>query len=264
MTFKGKKVWITGASSGIGEALSLAFAREGAHLILSARNTAQLESVKEACIGAASVRIVPLDIEQHAQVFETAEALQKEIGAIDVLVNNAGISQRDVAMNTHFDVEKRLVDIDLLGTMAVSKAVLPRMVAQKSGQIIVISSVMGKLGAPKRSAYAAAKHGLHGYFDTLRAELYDDNIKVLLVCPGYVRTNISVNAFTGSGAQQGTMDEATDKGFTPSVVAEKIVRAAQNGREEVYIAGGRELLAIYLKRYWPSLLSRIIRKAKTT
>ena len=264
MVFKNKKVWITGASSGIGEALAYAFAKEGAHLILSARNEPELERVKANCPEAVSVEVLPLDIGDHEAIFTKAETLINRIGAIDFLINNAGLSQRSLAKDTDLSVTKRLLDVDLTGTIAITKSVLEPMIKQKSGQIVVITSIMGKLGAPLRSSYAAAKHGLHGYFDTLRAETYNDGIRVLLVCPGYVRTNISINALTAEGKAQGTMDEATFNGFTPEEVAAKILKALHRGKEEIVIAKGRELLATYLKRFAPRLLSRIVRGAKTT
>lgn len=263
MNFKGKRVWITGASSGIGEALSYAFATEGAHLILSARNIAELERVKKGCQGAKAVDIVRLDIGNHDEIFTIAKDVLNRIGAIDILINNAGISQRSLAKDTDFKVDAHIVNVDLLGTIALSKAVLPAMMAQKTGQFVVISSMMGKFGAPMRSTYAAAKHGLHGFFDTLRAECFDDNIKVLMVCPGYVRTNISINAVTSDGSKQGTMDNATDKGLDPSVVAQTILKAIKKGKEEINI-GGKEVVGIYLKRFFPSILSRVVRKVKTT
>ena len=264
MNFKDKKVWITGASSGIGEALAYAFAKEGAQLVLSARNETELERVRANCQGATSVEVLNLDIGDHDSVFKKAETLLSRIGAVDILINNAGLSQRSLAVETDLSVTKRLLDVDLTGTIAVTKSVLGPMIKQKSGQIVVITSIMGKLGAPLRSSYAAAKHGLHGYFDTLRAETYNDGIRVLLVCPGYVRTNVSINALTAGGEAQGTMDEATQNGFAPEEVAAKILKALHQGKEEIVIAKGRERLATYVKRFAPRLLSRMVRNAKTT
>jgi dehydrogenase/reductase SDR family member 7B len=263
MMFKNKKIWITGASSGIGEALAMALADEGAHLILSARNEAELKRVKMNCIGAEQIDIVLLDIGNHADIFRIARETIAKVGNIDILINNAGISQRSLAKDTDFQVDTHIINVDLLGTIAVTKAVLPSMLAQKSGHIVTISSLMGKFGAPLRSGYAAAKHGLHGFFDTLRAELFDDNIKILMVCPGFVKTNISMNAVVGDGSKQGTMDEATDKGLDPEMVALKIIRAMRQDKEEIYL-GGREVMGVYMKRFFPKILSRIVRKAKTT
>jgi short-subunit dehydrogenase len=263
MNLKNKKVWITGASSGIGEALSYAYAQEGVHLILSGRNITELERVKLACEGAFSVEIVPLDLSNHAEIFKITEGVIAKLGTIDVLINNAGISQRSLAKETDFMVDTHIIQVDLLGTIALTKAVLPAFLAQKSGQIVVISSLMGKFGAPMRSSYSAAKHGLHGFFDTLRAELYDDNVKVLMVCPGYINTNISINAVVADGSKQGTMDDATGKGLAPSVLAQKIIRATKANKQEIYV-GGREVMGIYLKRFFPRLLSVVVRKAKVT
>jgi dehydrogenase/reductase SDR family member 7B len=264
MSYKNKKVWITGASSGIGEALAIAFAREGAHLILSARNVAELERVKTTCTGAAAVDIVKLDIGDHPSVFETVKTHLAKIGGLDILVNNAGLSQRSKAQDTDFSVDERMIHVNLLGTIAMTKAALPALLASKSGKIIVISSIMGKLGAPLRSAYAAAKHGLHGFFDTLRAENYDDGLRVLMVCPGYVRTNVSINALTNDGSAQGTMDEKTATGFTTEDVASRILRALAAGKSELIVAAFRERLAVYLKRFAPSILERMVRRAATT
>jgi dehydrogenase/reductase SDR family member 7B len=265
MTYKNKKVWITGASSGIGEAVAYAFAQEGAHLILSARNATELARVKANCKNAAAVDVVLLDIGDHDAVFSTVKTtLERLGGSVDVLVNNAGLSQRSLARDTAFRVDEQMISVNLLGTIAMTKAVLPSMLAQKSGQIVVITSIMGKLGAPLRSSYAAAKHGLHGFFDTLRAETHDDGLHVLLVCPGYVRTNISLNALTADGKAQGTMDAATDKGFTPDEVAKRILSALRSGKEELIVAAGRERLAVYVKRFFPRLLSKIVRRAATT
>jgi dehydrogenase/reductase SDR family member 7B len=265
MSFKHKKVWITGASSGIGEALAYAFAREGAALILSARNASELERVKAQCKGAASIDIVLLDIGDHNAVFSTVKTtLERLGGSVDILVNNAGLSQRSLARETAFSVDEQMIAVNLLGTIAMTKAILPTMLAQKSGQIVTISSIMGKLGAPLRSSYAAAKHGLHGFFDTLRAEVHADGLRVLMVCPGYVRTNISLNALTADGKAQGTMDTATDNGFTTDEVAKRILSALRSGKEELIIAAGRERMAVFLKRFMPSLLSKIVRGAQTT
>ena len=186
-----------------------------------------------------------------------------EVGKIDILVNNAGISQRALVKDTSLDVYKKMIDINLLGTIAISKAILPHFIENKIGHYVTITSLMGKFGAPLRSGYAAAKHGLHGFFDVLRAETHQDNIKVTLVCPGYIRTNISKNALIGNGEKQGTMDEKTDKGMTPETLAKKIINAIRKEKEEI-VVGGTEALAVYLKRFFPGILSRIVRTAKVT
>lgn len=263
MDFSNKTVWITGASSGIGESTAYAFAKKGSKLILSARNMQELERVKANCKGAASVDLVRLDLANHEELFQIAATVIEKHKTIDVLVNNAGISQRSLAKETVFSVDKALIDVNLLGTIALSKAVLPAMLAQKSGHMVVITSLMGKFGAPMRSSYAAAKHGLHGFFDTLRAECFYDNVKVLMVCPGYVKTNVSINSLTADGSQQGTMDNATAKGVSPDLVASKIIDGIAKDKQEIYI-GGKELLGVYLKRFFPRLLNKMVVDAKVT
>ncbi|NUN99776.1 MAG: SDR family oxidoreductase [Saprospiraceae bacterium] len=259
MSFQNKVVWITGASSGIGEHLAYAFATQGARLILSSRNEAELERVKKRCTAAAQVLLLPLDVAQFGTIPEAVQKATAQFGQIDVLVNNAGISQRALAADSAFEVDQRIMDVNFLGTVAMTKAVLPLMLARRSGQIVVISSVMGKVGFPGRSAYAASKHALHGFFDTLRAEVFRHNIKVTILCPGYVQTNVTVNALKGDGSKNNVMAEETRNGIPADVFAAKALRIIAAEKEEALI-GGKELLGVYLKRFIPGVLSRIIRK----
>ncbi len=261
--FKNKRAWITGASSGIGEALALAFAENGAHLILSARNEMELNRVGAACslAGAASVLVQPLDLERHDAIPSMVESVLKKVGKVDILVNNGGVSQRALAKETSLEVDKKLMAVNYFGTIALTKALLPNMLMHQLGHIVTITSLTGKFGSPYRSSYAASKHALHGFFDSLRAELDDQHIKVTLICPGFVRTNVSKNALTGNGAKLGTMDEATDKGMAPERLAYKILQAIKSGKEEAYF-GGKEVLGVYLKRFFPHYFAKLIRKAK--
>ena len=265
MYFQQKRVWITGASSGIGEALAKAFAAQGAHLVLSARNERELQRVAALCAaqGAASVMVQPLDLSQHAAIPGIVEQVVAQMGKLDVLVNNGGISQRSLAKDTSIEVDQQLMQVNYLGTVALTKAVLPAMLTHQLGHIVTITSLTGKFGTPLRSSYAASKHALHGFFDSLRAELAHTPIKVTLICPGYIRTNISINALTGSGAQQGTMDEATDKGMAPDVLAQHILHAVEKGKLEAYF-GGKEVLGVYLKRFLPNYFARLVAKTKVT
>jgi dehydrogenase/reductase SDR family member 7B len=263
MSFLNKRVWITGASSGIGEALAYAFAEHGAHLILSARNETELQRVAAAALqaGAGSVLVRRLDLGQHAEIPEIVREVLEQVGKVDILVNNGGVSQRSLAVETTLEVDKKLMDVNYFGTVALTKAVLPNMLTHQLGHIVTITSLTGKFGTAYRSSYAASKHALHGFFDSLRAELGDTPIKVTLICPGFVRTNVSVNALTGTGAQLGTMDEATDKGMPPERLAQKILRAIESGKEESYF-GGKEVLGVYLKRFFPAYFSKMLKKAK--
>jgi short-subunit dehydrogenase len=257
-----KIVWITGASSGIGEALAYAFARRGATLILSARNETELTRVKNNCTSPEKVHLFPLDIANHCSAFKTGNEILEKFGHVDILINNAGVSQRSMASKTQFLVDKSIINTNFLGTVAVTKSVLPAMVSRKVGHIVVISSVVGKIGTPLRSSYAASKHALHGFFDSLRAEVADKNIGVLLVCPGFVQTNISINALTAHGTKQDTMDNAIRNGLSPDYVADKIIEGMTSNREEIWIAGLKELLAINTKRFFPKLFSKMISKIK--
>ena len=185
----------------------------------------------------------------------------KLVGKLDILINNGGISQRALALDTTLDVDRKLMDVNYFGTVALTKAVLPAMLTHQLGHIVTVTSLTGKFGSPYRSSYAATKHALHGFFDSLRAELSETHIKVTLICPGFIRTNISIHALTGDGAPLGTMDESTDRGMDPEVLADKILRTIERGKEEAYF-GGREVLGVYLKRFFPAYFSRMIRKAK--
>lgn len=261
MRFAHRVVWITGASSGIGEALAYAFAAQGARLVLSSRRPAELERVRRACAAPDTHVVLPLDI-VRPETFPTAVSeVIEHCGRLDILVNNAGVSQRALAADASLESERALMEVNYFGPVALTKAALPALRAQPGGHIVVVSSVMGYLGTPGRSTYAAAKHALHGYFDSLRAELWRENLAVTLACPGYVRTAVSANALGPHGERHATTDRSTKRGIAPERCAAAIVRAVARRRDEVYI-GGWEVAGIYLKRYFPSLLARIIRKMK--
>ena len=264
MNFSNKVVWITGASSGIGKALAIELSSSGAKLILSSRKEAVLEEVKGLCNNPESITILPLDLEKHESLNTKVKEAIKCFGKIDILVNNGGISQRSFAKDTDISVDKRLMNINYLGTVALTKALLPHFNNRKSGQFVVTTSIVGRIGTPLRSTYAASKHALHGFFDSLRAEHYKDNIKVTLVCPGFVTTNVSKNALTGDGTPQAKMDTATANGIKPDRFAKLMAKAIYKQKEEVHIAGVKEKSAIYAKRFFPKLLSVMIRKLSVT
>jgi short-subunit dehydrogenase len=261
MELKNKVVWLTGASSGIGEALTIDLAKEGAKLVLSARRKEELERVAAvAGLTAERVLILPLDLEKQGD-FETKkqEVLQR-FGQIDVLINNGGVSQRSLAKDTTVEVDRRLFEINFFGTLALTKVVLPQFLKQKSGMFVAVTSAVGKFGSPWRSGYSASKHALHGFFDSLRAEVYDDGIKVLLVCPGFVVTNISYNALTGEGGKLGSMDNATSKGISKEECSRQIIAAIKADKEEVIVSNFKEKFGVYVKRFFPSVFSVMIRK----
>jgi len=258
-----KVVWITGASSGIGEALVYAYSNAGAKLILSSRNRDELYRVKSACKSPVNIHVLSLDLENTASLADKAEEAIRIYGHIDVLINCGGISQRALALETNLQTEQRLMNVNFWGTVVLSKAVLPNMIKHGGGKIICISSLTGKFGTRLRSAYSASKHALHGYFDSLRSEVYDKNIQITLVCPGFIKTNVSINALTSDGTPQGTMDEGQDNGVPATECAQQIIAAIKQNKEEVYI-GGTEVKGVWFKRFFPLRFSKYMRTAKVT
>ncbi|MFW6043917.1 MAG: SDR family oxidoreductase, partial [Marinilabiliaceae bacterium] len=255
-SLRDKAIWITGASSGIGEALAYALAREGASLVLSARNQKKLEEVRSACLEYTSNCLVqPLDLSQSSQLAGIVHSVQEQTGGIDILINNAGQSQRSLAKETSLEIDRSIMELNFFSAVTLSKGVLPRMLEKRSGHIVVISSITGKFGFPLRTAYSAAKHALQGYFESLRAELKPDHIKVTIVSPGRVRTNISYNALTRNGQPYNKLDEGQASGMDPNVCASKIVKAIKKERKEILV-GGREILMVYIRRFIPALYHR--------
>jgi short-subunit dehydrogenase len=261
-TTKNKVVWITGASSGIGEALAKAFASQGAKIVLSARRTDELSRVKQALnLPDSDVLILPLDLSDTSKTAELTKTVIDKFGRIDILVNNGGISQRSLTLETPIDIDRKIMEINFFGTIALTKSVLPFMVKQKSGHIIVMSSIAGKFGFFFRSAYSASKHALHGFFEALRMEIFNDNIKVLIVCPGKIKTDISINAITGDGGTHNKMDQSQEQGLSAEECARQVLNGIQSNKYEIFI-GGKELRAIWVKRFFPNLFTRLIRKQK--
>ncbi len=264
MSFTNKVVWLTGASSGIGKATALALSESGAKLIISARNIAKLEEVKTLCKTHENVKILQVDLDDYLNVEKLVQEAISLFGSIDILINNGGISQRALAIDTGITVDTQLFKTNYFGTVALSKALLPYFVAKKSGHFVVITSVVGKIGTPLRSSYAASKHALHGFFDSLRAEIHKDNIAVTLICPGYVNTNVSMNALTGDGTAQNSMDKKTAAGLAPDYFAKKMLKAIHNKKQEVIIGGALEKLSVYVKRFFPRILATMVRKLAVT
>jgi short-subunit dehydrogenase len=261
MKIENKVIWVTGASSGIGEALVYLLAQKGAKLILSARRKEELERVKGNCQreAQANVRVLPLDLEQPSTLQLTTEAAIQIFGHIDILVNNGGISQRSLVKDTSVDVDRRLMEVNYFGAVALTKYLLPHFIHRKGGHFVTVSSLTGKFGTPYRSGYAASKHALHGFFDAVRAEHYNDHIDVTMICPGFIHTPITYSALTGNGTALNKMDEAQYKGKPAEWCARRIVSAIEKKKEEVYI-GGREVWGAYIKRFFPAMFSRVIRK----
>lgn len=259
-----KVIWITGASSGIGEALAYEYSRQGARLILSSRKEDELVRVKDNLAHPDKAKVLVLDLAKHDELEAKTKRAIELFGEIDLLINNGGISQRSLCKDTILDVDKKLMDVNYIGTIGLTKALLPLFLQRKSGAFAVISSVVGIYGVPGRASYAATKHALHGFYDSLRAEVYEDNIQVSICCPGFVNTNVSKNALVGDGSKQGTMDKATAGGIEPDVFAKKFISNMNANKDFFAIAGGKERFGIFASKYMPWLYKILIRKLKTT
>lgn len=254
--FQGKTWWITGASSGIGASLAVALGQAGANLILSGRNRAALTDVAKQAGGLALVLpFEATDYDRIPAIVEQAWTWAKDHGSgIAGLVNNAGISQRSLAVDTQFAVYERIIGVDLMAPIALTQALLPRMVAAGGGHIVGISSVAGIVGSPLRSAYSAAKHGLIGYHDSVRAETAHLGIKVLVVAPGSVATNVSKNALDANAKPRGFSDAAIDNGMAPELAASRILDALRADVRELILAEGVEAHIAQLRRSDPNQL----------
>ncbi len=264
MYYENKVVWITGASSGIGEALAYALNKKGARLILSARRKNELERVKANCSGNPDdIVVLPLDLTKTSVLADKTKVAESFFGSVDILFNNGGISQRALALEAELDSVRNLMEINFFGTIALTKAVVPGMIERGHGHVVVTSSVMGKIGTKYRSAYAASKHALHGWFDCLRQEVLEQGVNVTLVCPGYVKTDVTKNALQADGTKYNEMGDAHKDAMDPNEFAEKLLPKISAGKEEIYI-GGKEIWAVYLKRLSPKLLNKLLMRIKVT
>jgi dehydrogenase/reductase SDR family protein 7B len=265
MKIQGKIVWITGASSGIGEALAEELFIQGATVILSARNLNKLNVIKTRFDSKEPGRcfVVVCDVTKQSDIDEAVDKVIQLVERIDILVNNAGVSQRSFALETAISVDRELFEVNFFGAIAITKGILPWMISLGGGHIVVISSMAGKYGFRMRSAYSASKHALHGFFETLRAELHDKQVKVTLVCPGRIKTEISIHSLKGDGNTYGKMDEGQAHGVPVEKCARIIVRAIKNNRKEVFI-GGAELFLLAVKRICPPFYYWIVNRASPT
>lgn len=254
-SFDGKVVWITGASSGIGAALARAFALEGAQLVLSARRGEALSVLASTL--PTSCLVVELDLTDEASLPAAAARAAAWKGRIDVLVNNAGISQRAKVLETSMDTARAVMAVNFFGAAALTAAVVPGMVARGEGQVVNITSVATYVAAPLRAYYSASKHALRAWSNTLRAELGGTGVDVTMVCPGYVRTGISRRALGGDGRALGSDDPQVAAGMDPEALAARVLPAIVARQREVYL-GGVEIFSIYLERFTPGLVAWVL------
>ena len=258
MDFLNKRIWITGASSGTGEALTKLLSQKGARLIISSRRQNELLRVKSQCQNPENITVVALDQSNYQSIPAIVNPILSEFDGVDILINNSGVSQRATVEDEDFSVVVDMMNVNFFGAAALTKCVLPYMIKQKSGFIVCMSSLAGCFGIPKRSGYAAAKHDLHGFFETLRAENYQNNISVMMVCPGYVSTQMAKNALYADGKPTGVDEDAMKKGLTPRQLAQKIIKGIVSNKQQINPGGG-ETFGIFIHRWFPRLFSKIIR-----
>ncbi len=262
--FKGKTVWITGASSGIGEATAYEMADDGAKLILSARREDELKRVKLACqargANADDILVLPLDVTDEAAMPDAVAQASAFTGRIDMLFNNAGLGQRSLCVDTDMATYRHLFEVDVFGQIALTKLVLPIMIAAGGGHMAVTASVAGKIGVKNRTGYCAAKHAMMGFFDALRAEVSKDGIFVTTVTPGFIRTAISINALKGNGETFGEMTKDIGGGMDVTECAKVIMKGFKAGKREIAVGQGKEMQALWMKRFFPNLLFKMTEK----
>ncbi|KAA8731885.1 SDR family oxidoreductase [Acinetobacter qingfengensis] len=260
--YNNQRVWITGASSGIGQALAIQFAEQGAHVILSARRLPQLEQVRQSLKHPERHHCVAMDITDEKQVAQIVAQVFTTIGTIDVLINNAGLSQRALITDTTMATERKIMEVDYFAQVHLTKQILPYLVQQKSAQIVFISSVAGLLGTQYRASYSAAKAAIHMWANSCRAEYADQGISVSVIFPGFVQTNVSFNALNGKGEAQQHQDEAIAQGLAANDFARQAVKALAVKKEYIVIGGHKEKLGVAVSRLSPQFLYKMIRKAK--
>jgi short-subunit dehydrogenase len=262
--FNGKIVWITGASSGIGEALLYAFIKRGASVIASSNEASELERIRNNCGEfAGNVSCVPFDLSDTSGINRLVDDQLKKCGNIDYLLNIGGISQRATIEDTPLWLDRKIMEINYFGTIALTKAILPYMIKQKSGHILATSSISGRFGFPLRSAYSASKQALHGFFETLHIENQKNNIRASVIIPGRVRTKISFRALDAEGKAHGKMDDGLAKGISPEKAAETIIRGIIRNKREILV-GSSELIMLHIRRYLPFLFFKLAGKIKST
>lgn len=260
MELNNKTVWITGASSGIGEGLAHAMSAQGAKLILSARSEDKLQQLKQKLPNSDRHKVVVLDLAEPEHITNIVSKILNDIAHVDILINNAGLSQRSRATETLLTVHRQVMEVNYFGTIAMTQAVLPIMIKDKQGMVVTIASVAGKVGGKGMSGYSGSKHAIIGYMDCLRAEESNDGIQVLTICPGFVQTNISVNSLIENGQTLGKMSNAIRNGISVAECADKIISAIQTNKEEVVIGKGISYWAPTIKRFFPQLLRKLVAK----
>lgn len=230
-------------------------------MILSSRNVQELERVRQSCPFPDRCRIVPLDLASPDTLDVAAQTVLKQFGHVDILINNGGISQRSLVAETPLEIDRKIMQVDYFSGVQLTKSVLPSMLERKQGHLVVISSIVGVFGFPQRSAYSAAKHAIHGFYETLRAENQQNGIKVTVVCPGRILTNVSLHALRADGKEYGIMDHAQANGISAEECARRIMKAIRKNKKEIYVCR-KDVLMVYFRRYIPALYYKLVGKVK--
>ncbi|XP_054851599.1 dehydrogenase/reductase SDR family member 7B isoform X1 [Eublepharis macularius] len=253
-------VVITGATSGLGKECAKAFHAAGSKLVLCGRNGERLQDLLRELSATAGHsknphkhHTVTFDLSDTKAIVSAAQEILKHTGHVDILINNAGISYRGTIADTVVEVDRKVMETNYFGPVTLTKALLPSMIKRRQGHIVAISSVQGKIAIPFRSAYAASKHATQAFFDCLRAEVEQYGLDVTVVSPGYIQTNLSLNAITGDGSQYGMMDKTTSQGQGAAEVAQEVLSAVGKRKKEVLVAGLTPSLAVYLRTLFPKL-----------
>lgn len=257
MRLAGNSVWVVGASRGIGYAVAKAAHVRGARLLLSARTKEPLNDLASHLRAEPAAAVYAFDV-TDADLSGHARHADERMNGVDCLIYCAGISQRSLVCETKMEVYRRLMDVNYFGAVGLAVSVLPGMLRRGAGHFVVVSSLVGKFGTPRRSGYAASKHALHGFFDCLRAENRRHGVRVTLVCPGFVKTDITKFALTGDGSPYARIDRELEQGMDADLCARAIVSAIERNREEIYL-GGWEKYAIWINRFAPRLLNRFVK-----
>jgi dehydrogenase/reductase SDR family member 7B len=257
--YRGKTIWVTGASSGIGEQICYLLSNAGAHIILSARRKDELERVKNNCAHPDKCSIVLIDLNDETSVRKAYDEIKSQNIKIDIFFNNGGISQRSLALETPLELERKMFEVNFFSNILLSKLVGNDMLRRKEGHIVVTSTLLGKWGFHTRSSYAGSKHALHGYYDSMRMEVEDHGIHITLVTPGFIATDISKNAFDAQGHSTRILDNNQKTGMPPEECAEHILKGVAAQKKEFGVGKG-EINGLWVKRYFPGIFQKILKK----
>lgn len=260
-SFLGKTVWLTGASSGIGEALAYELASRGARLVLSARRLPRLQAVQARCERPERHLVLAFDMTHGPALGVQVERVRAHAGNIDMLINNAGVSQRSLVEDTDLGVDRSLFETDYFGPVSLVKHVLPHMLTRGEGHVVAVASLAGLVATPYRSSYSAAKAALIAFHDALRAETAKRGIVVTVLCPGFVKTEIAESALTGNGSQSAGKHPQQAGVMSAALFARRAVDALER-EQSLAVIGGRESLVWWLARLSPKLANLAVARAR--